>query len=174
MPECPTFFGLNPRWYKWDQLYRFYVTPDMLCGAYIAGQLQDERTAALQLLGLQLFLGGYVRRLLQRRADLEAQYNNMNRCGDTFLAADTRNFQIQSRDVVSCTITHKRRLWTPNNTGTLHVNMASGETRQFIIVGDQDARYVAEALGRFCNSIDEIGDPVFRDAGESGAKQFRL
>ena len=169
MPECPTFFGLNPRWYKRDQLYRFYVTSEMLCGAYVAGQIQDERTAALQLQALNLFVGGYVRRLLKRRADLEAQYDNMNPCSDAFLDADTRNFQILRRDVVSCTITHKRRLWTPNNTGTLHVNIASGEKRQFIIVGDQDARYVAESLGRFCNSINEVGHPIIPRATDNGA-----
>lgn len=169
MAETPTFSGLNPRWYKADQLYRLYVTPDLLCGAYVAGQIRDQQTAALQLQALQLFLGRYIRGLLQRRADLEAKYANMDPCGESFLAADTRNFQIHRRDVVKCTIIHKRRLWTPNNTGTLYVTLASGKRWQFILVGDECATYVGEILRVFCTSIEEIGDPICLHAAERGA-----
>lgn len=163
------FYGLHPRWLKTDQLYRIYITPDLLCGAYIAGQFQDERSAALQLQGLQLFFGAYVRRLVQRRADLEDQYNSMDPCSSSFLSADDRNFQIQRCDVAACSITHKRRLWTSFNTGTLKFTVASGHIRQFILVGDQNAELVADSLRTFCPCIEESGEPLPSTSADAGA-----
>jgi hypothetical protein len=38
----PWFYGLEPRWFRWDRLYEVYILGDRITGAYLAGQVYDE------------------------------------------------------------------------------------------------------------------------------------
>lgn len=149
MVEMQYFYGLHPRWFQWDQLFRIYVTPDRLCGAYIAGQIQDEKTAALQLQSLRFLAQAYIRRVVKQRADRESLYDRIDPSGEAFLETDKRNFHILRTEICKCTISDKPRLWTPKNTGTVTLIMRSGTQKQFILVGQQDPQALAELLKSF-------------------------
>lgn len=157
MNQCPTFYGLDPRWFTWDRLYRIYVTSDRLCGAYVAGQIYDERSASIQLQSSYLFLRGRVQRSLQRRKDREERYDTMDPTDGAFLAEDSRNFHIYRNHVIKITVNRKRSLWTAYNVGTVNIELGDGRIQRFILVGDHDADAITETLRAFFPDTDAVG-----------------
>ncbi|MFH1300779.1 MAG: hypothetical protein ABIK07_06930 [Planctomycetota bacterium] len=158
--EYPYFYGLTPRWFKWDRHYRIYLTPDRICGAYIAGQIFDEQSAAIQLQLFYLFLRNFVKRTLKKRKDLEARYDVMDPTESSFLEEDHRNFHIDRRQVVSITVNRKHSYWTPNNVGTVNIELTDGSVRRFILVSDQNADQIAAELRLFSPDTDISGKSV--------------
>ena len=150
MPPCSAFDGLAPRWFTSDRLYRIYVTDAYLCGAWIAGQFHDQRTAALVL---YVSYGLFQRRLarsFQRQEQRRSRYDEMDPASRAFLAEDDRNFQIHRNEIMKMTVDRKRSLWTPYNVGAVNLELVSGGRRRFILVGDQDAEAIAGWLSLFC------------------------
>src|SRR5262249_50669798 len=111
------FYGLQRRWLSSDRLYRVYVCDKMLAGAYIAGQLYDEQSAALQLQQLALFLRPLVWRRLEQRRERETLYDSVDPFGPSLLGHDQRNFQIVRSDVARTRFRRNRSLWCPFNVG---------------------------------------------------------
>ena len=149
MKECPTFYGLDPQWFKADRLYRIYITHDCLCGAYIAGQIYDEQSAAIQLQSFRFLLSGVLKRTIECRKEREDRYDAMVPAGESFLGEDKRNFRIDRHQVVRITVKRNRSLWTPLNVGTVRIEFGDGSNRRFILVGDQDADVIADSMKRF-------------------------
>jgi len=51
------FYGLEPRWFGSDRLFKVFGLPDGICGAYLAGQVYDEESGHLQLVAPAGLLG---------------------------------------------------------------------------------------------------------------------
>ena len=113
----PFFYGLQPRWLSWDRLYRIYVSDKMIAGAYVAGQIYDEQSAAVQLQQAMLFLRPIVRRRLAQRCERETLYDAHDPFGPSFVGHDARNFQILRSDVAQVRFRRNRSLWTRFNVG---------------------------------------------------------
>jgi hypothetical protein len=153
------FYGLQPRWLSWDRLYRVYVSDKMLSGAYIAGQLYDEQSAALQLQQLGLFLRPLVRRRFAQRQEREAMYDAVDPFGPLLLSHDKRNFQIARSDVVRTRFQRNRSLWAPFNVGAVELELLDGTTLRFILVGDQQPDDILRIIQRFDPAVEVSGKP---------------
>ena len=151
------FYGLAPRWFTGDCLYRIYITPERLCGGYVAGQIFDRQSAAIQLQMCYLFLKSLVDRLLKKRKEREHAYDGMEPTDEEFLEYDRRNFHIDRRQVVSIRVNRKRSYWTPYNVGTVNFRLTDGSLRRLILVGDQDPDQIAKELSRFSPDTELIG-----------------
>jgi hypothetical protein len=153
------FFGLQSRWLSSDRLYRVYVSDRMLAGAYIAGQIYDEQSAAVQLQQLGLFLRPLVRRRLAQRREREAIYDSINPFGPSLLNLDQRNFQILRSDVARTRLRQNRSLWAPFSVGVAEVELFDGKTWRLIVVGDQEPDEVLKLMQRFDAAIEVTGKP---------------
>ena len=154
----PAFYGLDPHWFKSDDLYKIYVIPDCLCGGHIAGQVYDKRSAAVQLRSFYVLFRGRVQRAFECRRTRESRYDAMGPATPEFLAEDVRNFQIHRTHVVSVTVDRKRSLWTPYNVGTVSIELGTGDLRRFILVGEQGVGAIAETLRSFHPETAIVGD----------------
>jgi hypothetical protein len=153
------FYGLQPRWLSWDRLYRVYVSDQMLAGAYIAGQVYDEQSAAVQLQQMGLVLRPLVRRLLAQRQQREARFDALDPFGPALLDQDPRNFQILRTDVARMRFRRNRSLWTAFNVGVVELELLDGTRRRFILVGDQEPDTVLSLLQRFHPDPEVTGKP---------------
>lgn len=153
------FYGLQPRWLSWDCLYRVYVCDTMLAGAYVAGQLYDEQSAAIQLQQIALFLRPLVRHRLAQRQQREALYDSVDPFGPSLLDHDQRNFQIPRSDVTRTRFRRNRSLWAGFNVGTVQLELLDGKTLQFILVGNQQSDEVLRMMQEFDPAIEVTGKP---------------
>jgi hypothetical protein len=53
MLKRPYFYGLQPRWFGPDRLFKVFTLSASICAARVAGQFWDDRSARLILLGEQ-------------------------------------------------------------------------------------------------------------------------
>tara|TARA_R110001592_G_scaffold27741_9_gene102502 strand:+ start:45463 stop:46179 length:717 start_codon:yes stop_codon:yes gene_type:complete len=158
--EYQYFYALEPRWFRRDRHYRIYLMPDRLCGAYIAGQIFDEQSAAIQLQTFYLFFRYFVKRTLKKRKDREARYDSMDLTENSILQEDDRNFHIDRRQVVSIAVNRKHSFWTPINVGTVKIELTDGSVRRFILIQHQNADQIAKELSLFSPDTDISGKSV--------------
>jgi hypothetical protein len=151
------FNGLQPRALRADRLFRIYVSPKMLAGAYLAGQIYDEQSAALQLQSAGLFLYPLVRRWLARRREREALYDTLNPFSPLFLEQDARNFHIPRSEVARTHLRRNRSLWTAFNVGKVEVEFLDGSVRRFILVGYQQVEEIFSLMKTFDPDIEATG-----------------
>jgi hypothetical protein len=159
-----SFYGLQPKWTSWDRLYKLFVLPKGLAGAYVAGQVYDETSGRIQLVRPAGLLGPlmalWVKRIVQRRAEREERYNRILPGSPEFLAADPRNFVLPVDVVERATISCRRSLWVmgTNKGGSVELALYSGTRLRFLLVNDQDpvqaAGLLVELLGPSRVSID--------------------
>lgn len=161
MNAKPYFYGLEPRWFGANRLYKIFVTRDVLFGAYVAGQFYDNATAAVQLHALLIFLRSWVGRLLKLRAVREARYNEIDLAGPEFLAEDARNFRFERTRVLNITVNRRRCwFWALDSVGDLVVEFCTGERRRFVLVESQDIDAIGEMLRSFHPEAATIGESV--------------
>ncbi len=153
------FYGLQSNWW-WDRLYRIYVSDKMLAGAYIAGQIYDEQSAAIQLQKADLFFRPLVRRWLAQRQEREALYDAVDPFSRLLLHHDLRNFQIWRSDVARTRFRRNPSLWTLcGNVGAVELKLRDGKTWLFILVGDQQPDEILRIMQRFDAAIEAAGKP---------------
>ena len=134
-----------------------FVTREAIFGAYIAGQMCDEASARRQLQSLYPFLRFWVRRLLAKREERETHYLQLDPRSDGFLAADKRNFFVPNTQVMDITVSRGRSLmW--GGVGKLKVDDATGRSRKFVLISQQDTDAIAEMLRPFFPGIKLIGE----------------
>src|SRR5438552_2612753 len=97
--NVPIFYAIQPRWLGADRLFKVFVSPLRLAFAYVAGQVYDQRSAAVQLQQLNLLLSPLVRRWLKRRDKREERYAAETVFAPGFLTLDERNFYVEKREV---------------------------------------------------------------------------
>jgi hypothetical protein len=151
------FYGLLPRWLGGDRLYRVYVGKEFIVGAYIAGQLYDQQSAAIQLQHLLLVLAPLVRRLLSRRAEREARYDTLDPFEPTLVDYDRRNFRISKSDIARTKLRRNRSLWTTCNVGAVEIELLDRTNRRFILVGEQDQDEILKLMQQFDPGIEVRG-----------------
>lgn len=150
----PFVYGLQPRWFGNDRLFKVFVLPDAVCGACVAGQLHDEQSAHMQLVAPAGCLGflflPIVRRAVRRRQEREEFYDTITPGSDEFVDADGRNFVIRRGEATQISVTSRQSLWTAGarNSGKLEIVLTGGRKRRFVLVGNQDADQVEELLSR--------------------------
>src|SRR5262245_47070199 len=142
LPSYPWFYGLQPSWFSWDRLYKVFLTPSALCGAYIAGQVYDEDSGNRQLVmpaqGLGLLFIPWVRRMVRQRREREASYEGLDPLGPEFLEMDRRNFRLEAEEIQRVVLSDKRSLmWAPDSCGALVFHGWDGRKRKFILIGQQ-------------------------------------
>jgi hypothetical protein len=153
------FYGLQPRWLSGDRLYRVYVSDKMLVGAYVAGPLYDEQSAALQLQQLGPFLRPLVRRRLAQRLERETLYDSLDPFAQSLLDFDPLNFQVLRSDIARTRFRRNRSLWTRYNVGVVELELLDGTTRRLILVGDQQPDDVLRLMQAFDAAIEITGKP---------------
>lgn len=153
----PFFHGLQPRWTRFDRLYRVYVSKQSLAGAYIAGQIQDEDTAVIMFQHFTPLLYPWIQRILDRRRERESLYDSIDPFSTRFLELDPRNFRIAREDVVRSRFNRNRSIWTPLNSGVVMIELIDGRVRRFILVGEQATDDVLELMKRFDPAIEIYG-----------------
>jgi hypothetical protein len=162
--ENAWFYGLQPRWFTWDRLYKVYLLKECIVGAYLAGQVYDELSGEIQLVRpafiLAPLMSMWVRRIVRKRAAREEHYDSLAPDSEEFLAADSRNFRIQADEVERATVSRARALWTwgASNSGSIRIMLRSGEQRRFILVNDQDVARIEEALVQLLGGNRVEGD----------------
>jgi hypothetical protein len=167
------FYGLQPRWLRWDRLYRVYVCEAALAGAYVAGQIYDEPSAAVQLQQLGPLVSPIVRGRLARRHEREMRYDGLDPFGADMLAQDPRNFHLPRTEVVRARFRRSRSLWTAFNVGSVELELQDGTKRRFILVGDQDPDTVFGLVREFDPRVELTGRPNQRQRPASLAPVSR-
>lgn len=152
----PAFYGLEPKWVSSDRLFKIYITGDALYGAYVAGQFYDAEIAAAVLSVFYFVFYGRIQRGIRRRHELGRLYDRVVHTPAELLAQDERNFCIQRTDLFAMTLRRRRSLWTPDNRGALHVELADGSRRRFLLVEKQDPDRVAVLLERFWPTLEVL------------------
>lgn len=175
-PPVRYFYGLQPRWLRWDRLYRVYAGGGMLAGAYVAGQVYDGPSAAAQLQQVGPLVRPLVRRRFARRRQREALYDSVSPFGPELLAHDPRNFQLPRADVARTRFRRNRSLWTPFNVGSVEFHLGDGRRWRFILVGDQDPDAVLDLVRGFDPAVEVTGtaNPRRRPRPLSPAGRRRL
>ncbi len=137
------FYGLQPRMWTLDRFFKVYVRESELWGALLGKQIYDEASGT-QLVAAATVLAPlarlWVNRLIRRRHDREARYDQLDLWPVEFLDRDKDNFILNKRDIVSADADRKRRLWTGGIpvSGTLRLATSDMRTKELILVGDQD------------------------------------
>lgn len=150
----PAFYGLVPRWVSSDRLYKIYIIGDALYGASIAGQFYDAEIAATTLSVLYFFMHRRIQRGIRRRRELERLYDRLVHTPTELLAQDARNFCAERTNLFAMTLRRRRSLWTPDNRGSLHIELADGSKRRFLLVEKQDPARVAAMLQPFWPTLE--------------------
>ncbi|MSU78889.1 MAG: hypothetical protein EXS16_12440 [Gemmataceae bacterium] len=145
------FYGLQPRWFGWDRLFKVYLLRDGIAGAYLAAQIYDEASGMVQLVKPAGIAGPlmklWVHRLVRKRAERENRYNSLDPGSAEFLAADSKNFLLHSDDVEQVVINPNSSLWTGRaNSGSVRFILRSGRQTRVILVNEQDVRQIEQAL----------------------------
>jgi hypothetical protein len=96
---APSFTAVDPRWTRWDRVFRIYASEEMLVGGYVAGQFYNEVSAHAQLQHLAPLLFPLVHYKLEQRRKRELFYDSIDPFAPELLAHDPRNLQILRRDV---------------------------------------------------------------------------
>lgn len=162
MQDNRYFYGLYSDRFTMDRLYRIYITPDCLSGAYVAGLVYDKKMAKYCLeWALYYLLSGYVERVLQRRAKRELIYDKLDPTSDWFLSEDHFNFHIDRIQIDQLILNPNRSSLIPENVGTFIIHQCAGTVSKFILIDDQDFDLIAEELEFFCAVKNESGKPVF-------------
>lgn len=158
MNESVTYFyGMQPLWTRIDRLYRVYVSDQALAGAYIAGQVYDEATAALTFQQFTPLLSRRIRRIVDRRRERETFYDSIDPFSTRFLELDPRNFRIAREEVIRTRFKLDRSLWSPINSGVVEIEMIDGGVRRFILIGEHENDDILELIKRFDPSIEAYG-----------------
>lgn len=155
----PCFYGLQPRWFSFDRLYKLYLTPSVLCGAWIAGQVYDEDSGSRQLVLPAGAFGALfipmIKRKVQQRREREQQYDGIDPLGPEFLELDRRNFRMGAEEIQRVAISDQRSLmWAPNSCGAVEFHGWDGKKRKFILVGQQPIEPIREQLGRLVPNVE--------------------
>jgi hypothetical protein len=109
----------------------------MLAGAYVAGQLYDESSAALQLQATALIFWPLVRKWLAQRRERELMYDSLDPFDPALLTLDERNFQIVRTDVARTWFRRNRSRWAAFNVGVVELELLGGTRRRLILAGNQ-------------------------------------
>jgi hypothetical protein len=155
-PSIPAFYGLEPQWASSDRLFKIYITGDALYGAYVAGQFYDAEIAANALSVLYFVLHRRVQRAVRRRHELERVYDGLVGTPTELLARDERNFCIERTRLFGVTVRRRRSWWTPDNRGSLHLELADGSKRRFLFVEKQDPDRIAAMLECFWPTLEVL------------------
>jgi hypothetical protein len=153
--QPPYFYGLQPRWCS-DRLYRVYVGPKMLAGAYVAGNIHDEESAVLILQELHFVLKPWVRKLLQARTERELHYDQFDPFGPRFLEHDSLNFQIERTDVLRTTF-RRNRVWHRPGSGAVDFVLPAGRKLRLIVKQGQPAEQIEKLLRVFDSGVEVTG-----------------
>jgi hypothetical protein len=154
MPLHCHFYGLEARWLSWDRFYKIHVLDDRIVGAYLAGQVYDEVSGRVQLIGPAGLLGPlmalWVRRIVRGRVEREAQCDGLDPKSLEFQERDRRNFVWPRDDIEQVVLSRRRALWTGGapNSGSFQVALRFGGKRQFVVVGDQNIDDAERAFAR--------------------------
>lgn len=158
-PSPYFFYGLQAHWLSRDRLYRVYVSDKMIAGAFIAGQIYDERLAALMFQSLTLLFRPLIRHCLARRQEREAFYDTVDPFGPDFLDLDPRNFQLQRTDVARTWFRRNRNWHMPFNLGTVELELLDRTKRRFILLEKQEPEAVLQLMRTFDPATEATGKP---------------
>ncbi len=163
------FYGLQGCWWTPDRLYRIYVSPTMISGAYVAGQLYDQEAAELQLQGIgSLLFKSYVDRKLAQRVERELLYDGLDPFSKPFLDQDPRNFQIERCEVLATRVDRRRSWWTPFNVGVVDIRLFDNTRRRFILIGEGPPDATIELLKAFDDRTEVKG--TYKPSAQAKAK----
>jgi hypothetical protein len=136
------------------KLYKIYVTDGALCGAKVAGQIHDEKSArviTMQFGLLGMLLGNiYAKRAVKKREETEASYDAMEAGGPPFLTADKVNFSLGPAKISKIEINGKRK-GVKNilkSEPALEMQLADGKKRKFMLIGDQNIEYIRNLVSK--------------------------
>ena len=156
---APYFYGLQPYNFSRDRLYRVYVSEKMLVGAYVAGQIYDEHSAAIHFQHASLFFRPLVRYWLTKRLERETLYDSLDPFGSSFMEQDPRNFRILRSEVARTRFRRNRSRWTRFNVGVVEIELLVGVKRRFILVGDQPPDAIMQLMLEFDPELEITGKP---------------
>jgi hypothetical protein len=140
--------------FYWNRYYSVFIADRMLCGAKAQfGALNIAFNPGRVARSISFDPNGYV------RASTPAQYYNMDVTGPAFLAADRVNFQIAFTDISSIELKPAEVVKSEagfglgglRQSGALVLSLKSGETRQLILLGDQDGTSLKQRLEDLAN-----------------------
>ena len=152
MSKWPHFYGLQPRWFGPDRLFKVFTLNDSISAGRVAGQFWDERSAHLQLVVSTGILGVFalplVPWLMRRRREREAFYDSLDPGSTEFISADSQNYMIHRSEVHSVVVRRRRSLWTGGipNAGSVDIHLIDGSRKRLILLGDQDRTAVEAQL----------------------------
>ena len=106
-----TFYGIQLRQLTANRFYKCYVCSAEIFGARLAGQWHDEEIARKEVSGgnplLGILLSRWIKKVVSKRAVLEAEYDAMAPDFHGFMQKDPRNFLISKRDIFQAEIKPK-------------------------------------------------------------------
>jgi hypothetical protein len=160
MSKWPYFYGLQPRWFTPDRLFKVFTLSDSICAARVAGQFWDEQSARVQLAPagiLGVLAGPLVRQLIRRRTERETLYDSLAPGSTEFLGADRRNFVIHRAEVYSVVVSMQRCLWTGRvpNKGRIDIHLVDGSRKRLILLGEQDATTIVAQLSGSLGEVEK-------------------
>lgn len=150
--DLSPLYVLQPRWFSADRFYKVYLTPEALCGAWVAGQIHDEESGRVQLwpTGPLMWL---TIRSVERRA-LEAMYDSLADEPTSIIERDSRNFVLRLTEIRSIRVIPTSFFWKwYREHGSLAIEMQDGTRWELIVRCGMDA---ASAL----RELAELGYPV--------------
>jgi hypothetical protein len=126
----------EPRWVTPDRLYAVYVTRNALHFFRVGGQLiavagaYPEDPAAYQ------------------DPKLVGRYAGLDPLDPSALRLDPKNLLVPAAEVRAAHVRRRRSLWTSRipNSGSLRLELRTGATRKFILLGKQDHEAVRKLL----------------------------
>jgi hypothetical protein len=145
--DSPVFYGLQPRWTRFDCFFKVYVTPAALHGAWIGGQFHDDVSVRIQLGAFGPLVLPVITWVRNRRRTLELMYDLLICDPVCVLRQDTRNFVIQRSEIQTIRIIETPAFWTTWQDQGSHIfELCSGKTLTLIIRDEKDARTVGSRL----------------------------
>lgn len=150
MASLGYFYGME----SGGKLYKVYVTEGALCGAKVAGQVYDAKSAHMMtfhfgLLGM-LFNKKVGAHYAKKREEAEAKFDAMEAGGPVFLTADKANFSLGQSAIARIEINPKRtglKNMLKSEAG-VEVHLSDGKKRRFVLIGEQNVEYISSLLTR--------------------------
>jgi hypothetical protein len=154
-----TFYGIQLRQLTLNRFYKCYVGAAEIFGARIAGQWYDEETAETEF--AMLFLGApllgplftpWFKKVVAKRAILEAEYDAMAPDFRQFMQKDPRNFQLMKKDIGQAEVKVKETSFALGNlpiAGVLHLQNREMKTTKLILPEGQDPEAILNALNAY-------------------------
>lgn len=144
------FYGME----SGNKLYKIYVTEGAICGAKVAGNVYDAKSAHMLtfhfgLLGMLLNkkVGAHY---TKKRAEAEAKFDAMEAGGPIFLGADKANFSLGQAAMTRIEINPKRtglKNMLKSEAG-VDVHLSGGKKRRFVLIEEQNVEYIRNLLAR--------------------------